>query len=672
MLNELLHTNLTLGKVAAVCGATLPAGLDGDASCGRVLTQAVYVRPGDVVISAGWYFDQRIIPPALEKGAALVICSAKAAQQYPDPRVTAVDDPQEAVRRFQRWCAEGCHAKRIAITGSVGKTTTTGLINSVLTKCYPTLTHHTMANSHGAILRNVQKLRPNHQYWVQEVGGVQPGYIESTAKFLCPDAVVLTNIGESHLNLYKTKEGIFRDKASLERYAKPDAVVIINSDDEMLRNGQYTHKVITCSYADPAADYHAENVRTELDGVVFTAVCKDGERCEIRLHLYGEHNVYNALSAVAVCRWAGVPLEKIARLMADYHPDGMRQNMIHVGGYNLLVDTFNAEPKTVLLSAQTLEKLPVPEGGRRIFATGHIDKLGEHSPEMHAHLGHDLAKLQLDQVLFYAGDSRYAYDAMVADGCTNALMFTDRGELDDWLRRNVTRQDVVFFKSGQFEAALAKTVDHVFGTSFQNEQQFNNGDPVTTPDGFKLRLRMDGIAEVEGYTGAAADVVIPATYGEHTVIRISPEAFKRNKTMTSVVIPDTVVSIGEEAFYSCSHLTSLRLPAGLKIVGKNAFNYCRSLKTLNIPEGAIHLDRHAFYDCKALEDVTIPASVGFIGEEAFGTTVQRSRKVHFHCVPGSAAAEMAAHLPPPRPLSQVVERKIRRVAKVVTKKLAGQ
>ncbi len=668
MLNELFHTNLTLGDVAAACGVELPAGLDGDAPCGRVLTQAVYVKPGDVVISAGWYYDREIIPPALQKGAAMVICSAKAAKRFPDPRVAVSDDPQEAVRRFQRWRAEGCHAKRIAITGSVGKTTTTGLINSVLTKCYPTLTHHTMANSHGAILRNVQRLRPTHKYWVQEVGGVQPGYIESSAQFLCPDAVVLTNIGESHLNLYKTKEGIFHDKASLERYAQPDAVVIINSDDEMLRNGQYTHKVITCSYSDPAADYHAENVHTDLDGVVFTVVCKDGEKCEIRLHIYGEHNVYNALSAVAVCRWAGVPLEKIARLMADYRPDGMRQNMIHVGGYNLLVDTFNAEPKTVLLSAQTLEKLPVPQGGRRIFATGHIDKLGDHSPEMHARLGHDIAKLNLDQVLFYAGDSRYAYEAMVSDGCTNALMFTDRDKLDDWLRQNVKREDVVFFKSGQFEAALAKTVDHVFGTSFQNEQQFNNGEKVVTPDGFHLRLRKDGIAELEGYDGDAAEVVIPETYGQHTVIRIAPEAFKRNKTMTSVVIPDTVVSIGREAFYSCSALTDLHLPAGLKIVDKNAFNYCRSLKTLTIPEGAIHLDRHAFYDCKALEDVTIPASVGFIGEEAFGTTAQRSHKVRFHCVPGSATTDAAAHLPPPPSLAQRVTRKLTHEIKHLLKK----
>ena len=500
MLSKLLRPTLTLGKLAEVIGAQLPPEIDPSAPCQRVLTQSMYVKPGEAVISAGWYCHSRIIPEALSKGAAVVFCPAQVKKDYPDQRVVAVEDPMECVLRFERWRAEGCHAKRIAITGSVGKTTTTGLINAIIAKSFPTLTHHTMSNSHGAILRNVQRLQPSHEYWVQEVGGVQPGYVESSARFLCPDAVVLTNIGESHLNLYLTKEGILEDKGSLERYARPGAVVIINSDDEILRNARFSHTVITCSLSDPKADYHAEDVHMELDGLHFTVVCKDG-RCPVHLNLYGSYNVYNALSAVAVGRWAGVPLEKIARLMEDYRPDGMRQNMIHVGGYNLYIDAFNAEPKTVLGAAETLAQMPVTGAGRRIFVTGHIDKLGEESAAMHEALGRKLAKLDLDQILLFAGDSKSTYAGILAEGGTNAILMESRDQLDDWLRQNVTREDVVFFKSGQFEAALAKTVDHVFGTCFQNEEQFNEGTLVES-DGFKFRLRMDQIAEVHDFMRA--------------------------------------------------------------------------------------------------------------------------------------------------------------------------
>ena len=286
--------NLTLGTIAEVIGAVLPEGMDPNRSCRRVLTQSVYATGDDVVISAGWYPHSQIIPEALEKNVIAVFCDPEIKKDYPQDNVITVEDPKACVTCFERWRAEPCHAKRIAITGSVGKTTTTSLINAIMTNSYRTFTHHTLANSHGAILRNVQQVDPSYEYWVQEVGGVQPGYVESSAKFLAPDIVVLTNIGESHLNLYHTKENIFYDKSSLERYAQPDGVVVINYDDDMLRKAAYTHRVVTCSKSDPRADYYAQNIRTELDGTHFTAVSKEGT-LEIHLNLYGEHNVYNAL-----------------------------------------------------------------------------------------------------------------------------------------------------------------------------------------------------------------------------------------------------------------------------------------------------------------------------------------------------------------------------------------
>lgn len=175
----------------------------------------------------------------------------------------------------------------------------------------------------------------------------------------------------------------------------------------------------------------------------------------------------------------------------------------------------------------------------------------------------------------------------------------------------------MFFRSGQFKAALAKTVDHLFGTSFQNEQQFNEGR-VVTQDGFRFRLRQDDIAEVIGYSGSCKELDIPETVQGHVVTRVAPFAFSRQRQITAVNIPDTVDSIGQEAFYICPSLQQLKLPARLKIIGKNAFNYCRALKSVIVPTGTIHIDRHAFYDCTALKTISIPDTVGFMGEKVFG------------------------------------------------------
>ena len=628
---------LTLAGLARIIGASLPRSLSGSAVCGRILTQSEYVTPGDVVISAGWYEHNRTVSQSLKKGALAVFCpeSVKSGLFPNEDRVIAVRNPLACVQAYELWREKGCRAKRIVISGSVGKTTTTGLINAVIANTYHTLTHHPMSNSHGAILRNIQKLTPKHEWWVQEVGGVQPGYIESSACILRPDIAVLTNIGQSHLDKYITRENILKDKGSLEKYLKPDGVVVINGDDDILSKAHFTHRVVTVSMKDPGADYYISRISTALSGIEFSFTCAEGN-FSAKLNLYGDYNAYNGAMAIAVARLAGVPMERAIELIGTYTPSGMRQNFRNVGGYKMLIDCFNAEPKTVLGSAKTLEQMPVSDGGRRIFVTGHIDKLGEKSKQMHYALGEELAKLKLDIIVLYGGDSDQIYAALKAHGFKNAFLMQTRDELDDWLRQNVTRDDVTFYKSGQFETALAKTIDHVYGTTLQNEQQFNEGY-VVEKDGYKFRIRRDGIAEVIGYTGDETKLVIPSEIEGCTVIRIQNRAFSKNRNIVSVNIPDAVTYIGQEAFYICTSLKELKLPSKLKYIDKNAFNYCKSLTSVIIPDGTLHIDRHAFYDCSALKTMYIPDSVGYFGTDA----LHNSPKMTVICPKNSEARKYA-------------------------------
>lgn len=589
---------------------------DLDSPVERVFTQSVYARKNTAVIAARWYDVDSTVKEALERGACAVFTTEKDAVRYNDPRVMAVRDPLDSVERFEKWCEKDCYAKRITITGSVGKTTTTGLINTVISDYYNTLTRHSASNSHGAILRGFQDLKPEHEYWVQEVGGVQPHYIESSAYMMHSDAVVLTNIGVSHLDKYVTKEEIFRDKSSLERYAKLNAVVIINKDDPILKSADYCHRVITFAVKDKTADYFCENVTTTDKGLELDVICGVGEIFHVKTNLFGDYNAYNVLAAVAVGKWAGIPTDNIIQSIGKYRPSGMRQNMLNIGGYRILVDCFNAEPKTVLGSAQTLSQINLKNEGRKIFITGHIDKLGENSAKMHAELGHQLSGLDVDIMCFYAGDSRYTYEAVKEDGFENALYFDDRDELDDWIRNNVKSNDVTFYKSGQFEAALAKTIDHVYGTKMQNEQQFNEGKIYEQGD-YQVKLRQDDIAELHKYSGKRKHEKLPAEYEGKKIIRISGGAFNHNHDIEEVDIPDNVVNIGQEAFYACDNLKKVTLPKNLKIIERSAFNYCRCLQRLELPKGTIHIDYRAFRDCIQLEEIIIPDTVGYIGEEAF-------------------------------------------------------
>lgn len=623
-------------------------GIDPSKPIERVISQAEYTQPGEVVICTGYYNIERSINLAVERGAFVVFCPQYYAQKYwagkeedsKNPRnVIGMDNPLECIHRFEVWRKSNCKARVVTITGSVGKTTTTGLVNSIITNTFNTLTHHPMSNSHGAVLRNVQRLTPLHEVWVQEVGGVKPGYVESSARFLCPDALILTNIGNSHLDLYKSRESIFWDKTSLERYMKDNGVVLINLDDDMLRNSipKFTHKIITFAVDQEEADYRAENIVTTRDGTQFDVVCAEG-RFPVTLQLFGEHNAYNALAAIALARWMGIPIFRSAELVKDYQAEGIRQHMVNIGGYHMLIDCFNAEAKTVLGAAETLSKIPVEGAGKRIMVAGHIDKLGAASKDMHYQLGKDMAAIKgIDEFVFFAGDSRCSYEAAVEAGCTSAHWMNSREELEDWMRENITCSDLTVYKSGQFEAALAKSIDHVYGTVYQNGTQFNEGI-IKEKNGFRFRVRKETV-EIAGVTAEynSTDLVIPNEFDGVKITYIADRAFTKQRRIESAVIPDTVKNIGELSFYICAGLRTLRLPASLRIIGANAFNCCPLLKTVSLPEGTIHLGRHSFYDCRRLEQIYIPDSVGYIGEDAFALC----RRLTISCRQGSYAERYA-------------------------------
>jgi len=633
-----------------IIGVSVPKGIDPFKPVERVISQAEYTQPGEVVICTEYYDVERSISLAVERGAFVVFCPQHYAQKYwanqadkseaPAMRnVVGVDNPLECIRKFEVWRKSGCNARVITITGSVGKTTTTGLVNSVIANTFNTLTHHPMSNSHGAILRNVQRLSPSHEVWVQEVGGVKPGYVESSARILCPDALILTNIGNSHLDLYKSKENIFWDKTSLERYMKQDGVVIINLDDTILRNSipKFTHKVITFAIDREDADYRAENILTTRDGIQFDIVSAAG-RTPATLNLFGEYNAYNALAAIALGQWMGVPIFRSVELIRNYQPEGIRQHMVNIGGYHMLIDCFNAEAKTVLGAAETLSKIPMEGPGKKFMIAGHIDKLGADSKAMHYQLGKDLAAIKgIDELVFYAGDSKSSYDAAVDAGSTNAHWMNSREELENWMRDNITRNDLAVYKSGQFEAALAKSIDHVYGTVFQHETQFNEGT-IKRRNGFLFRVRKETV-DIAGITAEnnSTDIVIPDEFDGVKITHIAMRAFSNKRSIRSVEIPDSVENIGELSFYICAALISLKLPKHLRIIDANAFNCCSHLTRVSLPEKTIHLGRHAFYDCRNLEQIYIPDSVGYIGEDAFA----HCHKLTISCKRGSYAEEYA-------------------------------
>ncbi len=313
-----------------------------------------------------------------------------------------------------------------------------------------------------------------------------------------------------------------------------------------------------------------------------------------------------------------IPVKNIIASLEKYKPQGIRQNLFNVGGYWILLDSFNSDPVSVLASVKALGEITIPEGGRRIAIIGDIDRLGEKSSEIHRKLGEDIAKYKscFDILYCFGEDAKYIYEGAKANGVDLCFYSSDRNEQVAWIEKNVTQNDVSLYKSGQFKAALSKTVDAVYGTDYQiNAQRLLTA--FYEQKNLKYKLIGDYLICTNSTTDEA-DVILSDKVDGYAMRQIGDNAFTKKKELKSIYIPDSVVNIGDGAFYLCPKLQQVHLPKNLKVIKNNAFNYCTSLNEIVLPPKTIHIGHRAFYDCKKLLQIYIPPSVGYIGEEAFG------------------------------------------------------
>lgn len=309
----------TIGWLANFFDIKLPKGMSPKTPFSKVFLEAKDVTEDDVFIVTDNNPDEEMINDILEKGVVAVFCSRGVKESFPDEHVIALDNPHLAAQKYEIYKHSRLSAKCIAITGSYGKTTTCSLINSVISKNYKTFASNGIATDHEGILNNLQALGPDIEYWIQEVEGINPGDVEAVAEFLNPDIVVLTNIGNSHLDTYFSTENILFDKASLERFAKPDAAVIISYDDEILMDAYYKHNVITCSICDSRAHYYAKDIIKNESGIKFTAVTYEEGEYPVSINFTDKVNVYNALFAIAVGQVLEIDIEDIIETLKVLH-----------------------------------------------------------------------------------------------------------------------------------------------------------------------------------------------------------------------------------------------------------------------------------------------------------------------------------------------------------------
>lgn len=575
-----------------------------------------YVRKGCAYFS---YFigdvQEKHARLAYEKGAKILFCTKQfftsSGEKIP---CIIVKTPRKHFYEIIRYLRNLHEIQVIGITGSVGKTTTKEMIAGVLATSFCILKNNSNANSPGAIADLVQKLNDQHQIYIQEIGAWEPKYVEGGSFMVNPNMAVITNIGYPHIDLYGSIENILYDKTSLIRALPDDGVAFLNYDDERLSSYKTNKKVISFGIKNTDADYVAQNVVYEDQIIRFTIHCKEGDFPAV-INMVGEHNVLNALVAFAVGRHMKIEANTILEALNNYRSEGMRQNVLNIGGYNIYMDCYNSAPNSVLTSVHALSLMKPVEGCKKVGVIGDIPRLGNRSEEVHKDVGVKLVNEEIDLYLFFGKYARATYDVMKSAG-KNVLHTESREQLNSWLKEMVNPGDFILFKAGH-PMALAKTVDQVYGTSFH----LNDGDVLLENSKVVHSIHydgrwIDGVVEIRRPRFDKSSVEIPDVMEGTQVVRIGNAAFM-NKGLKNLSTSKALKNIGVAAFSMCNNLTDIKFAEGLMVLEEKCFYQCGLLNNVVLPKGLIEIGSLAFGDCKALQKIYIPASVNHICKDAF-------------------------------------------------------
>jgi UDP-N-acetylmuramoyl-tripeptide--D-alanyl-D-alanine ligase len=387
------------------------------------------------------------VEAALQRGAIAAVVSHENQHRYPaGTPLLAIEDTLIALQSLATAVRRIWGKPLIGITGSAGKTTTKEAIAHVLSAKFRALKSEGNFNNHFGLPLMLLKLEPDHDLAVIEMGMSHAGEIRALAKIAQPEIGVVTNVAPVHLEYFDSLAGIARAKYELVESLPPSGTAVLNADDEYVSQfgRDFKGKVITYGIRAPAA-VRAENVRLQgTEGSSFEIVTVDG-RQNARLQLVGEHNVLNALAAVAVAMTRGMTLAEAIAALATLAPADKRGQVLQLGNITVVNDCYNSNPKAL---EAMIHALAAMKAKRRIVVAGEMLELGPAAEEMHRAAGVEAGESKIDVLVGVRGLAKAMVEGARQAG-TKAEFVATPEEAGEWLARETRDGDVVLLKASR-------------------------------------------------------------------------------------------------------------------------------------------------------------------------------------------------------------------------------
>jgi len=421
-----------------------------------VSTDSRTIRPGDCFFAIqGENFDGHdYVRNAFEKGAACAVVSKQI--DLTGDCLLRVDNCVKALGDFAAQYRRQGRFNVVAITGSVGKTTTRRIIHHLLSEHFPTFQAPRNFNNEIGLPLTLLGADPDHEIIVAEIGASRPGEIAHLARIARPDLAVITNVYPAHLEGFGDLKTIIEEKSSIADGLSTRGALIINGAfNRLVQQCRAKKSSLTTFGRSDGCDIQARNITYHRSTSRFTI-----DATEVRLPLPGAGNVENALAAWAVCRHFGLSLADFARAIRTLTPVPMRAELREMGNLTVLNDCYNANPASMQNALHILSHMASSEKRRPVFVCGDMAELGPHARQLHVELGEAAAKTGVRLLLAvgrFAGFTARAA-AVHSEAELEVICFENTDSACNSLAKFIKDYDIILVK-GSRSVGLERVVE---------------------------------------------------------------------------------------------------------------------------------------------------------------------------------------------------------------------
>ncbi|MDR1663619.1 MAG: UDP-N-acetylmuramoyl-tripeptide--D-alanyl-D-alanine ligase [Clostridiales bacterium] len=462
--------NLTVEEIMKACGGRLTnheTGAARDSSVflkvlvSSVSTDSRSPAPGCLFVPiAGPRFDGHDYIAQMAAEGAVCALTEKEPDWAGTPSnfpLIRVDSTRRALLDIAAYYRSLFNVKVVAVTGSVGKTTTKDMVAHVLSQRYKTKKTEGNLNNDIGMPLSIFQLEAQDEVLVLEMGMNHFGEIRALSLVAKPDAALITNIGDAHIEFLGSREGILKAKLEITE-GLDGGLLIVNGDDPLLfsiHEEKINPKIYFCM-----TERDGEKIETDIYATGVEPHGLNGTRCvfhingnarEVTVPLPGPFMVMNALMAAAAGDYLGMSPEEIVRGIETFLPvSANRMEIVAANGMTVINDTYNASPTSMRAGIDVLTAGGETENGRKVCVFGDMLELGEHAEKLHRELGAYAATRRVDCLIAVGELGKFIYEGYIAaKGKAEALRFDDKAGFTEKWREILQPGDTVLIKASR-------------------------------------------------------------------------------------------------------------------------------------------------------------------------------------------------------------------------------